>query len=91
MVKKLFISLCFIIFMTAGIAQAASKINVNTATVEQLETVKGIGPKTAEDIITYREKHGNFKNINDLVEVKGIGEKKVENLANELTVKGGSH
>jgi len=89
MIKKLFISLCFVIFMSVGLAQAASKINVNTATAEQLEAVKGIGPKTAEDIITYREKNGNFKSIDNLVEVKGIGEKKVEKLANELTVKGG--
>ena len=58
-------------------AQAASKpaINLNAATVEQLETLPGIGRKTAERIIEYRTKSGGFKRIEDLMNVKGIGEK----------------
>ena len=59
------------------VTQAASKpaINLNAATVEQLETLPGIGRKTAERIIEYRTKSGGFKRIEDLMNVKGIGEK----------------
>jgi competence protein ComEA len=58
-------------------AAAASKpaINLNAATLDQLETLPGIGRKTAERIIEYRTKSGGFKKIEDLMNVKGIGEK----------------
>lgn len=55
-------------------AQKAS-INLNTATVDQLETLPGIGRKTAERILEQREKSGGFKKIEELMNVKGIGEK----------------
>ena len=57
--------------------QTASKpaINLNAATIDQLETLPGIGRKTAERIIEYRTKSGGFKRIEDLMNVKGIGEK----------------
>jgi competence protein ComEA len=54
---------------------AVPAINLNTATVDQLETLPGIGRKTAERIIEYRTKSGGFKRIEDLMNVKGIGEK----------------
>ena len=50
-------------------------LNLNTATIDQLETLPGIGRKTAERIIEYRTKSGSFKRIEDLMNVKGIGEK----------------
>jgi len=50
-------------------------INLNSATVEQLETLPGIGRKTAERIIEVRTKNGGFKRIEDLMNIKGIGEK----------------
>jgi competence protein ComEA len=56
-------------------AQAAPAINLNAATIDQLETLPGIGRKTAERIIEYRTKNGGFKRIEDLMNVKGIGEK----------------
>jgi competence protein ComEA len=61
----------------AAAAPASSKpaINLNAATVDQLETLPGIGRKTAERIIEYRTKSGGFKRIEDLMNVKGIGEK----------------
>ena len=58
-------------------AEAPSKplLNLNTATIEQLETLPGIGCKVAERIIEYRTKSGSFKRIEELMNVKGIGEK----------------
>jgi competence protein ComEA len=51
------------------------QINLNTATIDQLETLPGIGRKTAERILEYRTKSGSFKRIEELMNVKGIGEK----------------
>ena len=50
-------------------------LNLNTATLDQLTTLPGIGPKTAERILEYRTKNGGFKKIEELMNVKGIGEK----------------
>lgn len=50
-------------------------INLNTATLDQLETLPGIGRKTAERILEFRTKSGGFKRIEELMNVKGIGEK----------------
>ena|SRR5690349_14909159 len=50
-------------------------INLNTATLDQLETLPGIGRKTAERILEHRTKIGSFKRIEELMNVKGIGEK----------------
>ena len=59
----------------AAAAPSKPAINLNTATLEQLETLPGIGRKTAERILEYRTKSGSFKRIEDLMNVKGIGEK----------------
>lgn len=59
---------------TAVLAQ--NKIDINTATQTQLEMLNGIGPKTASAIIDYRQQHGAYKQVEDLINVKGIGEKK---------------
>ena len=56
-------------------APAKATINLNTATLDQLTTLPGIGQKTAERILEYRAKSGGFKKIEELMNVKGIGEK----------------
>ncbi len=62
------------------------KININTATESQLDTLPGIGPSTATKIIEYRNTNGKFKKIEDIKEVKGIGEAKYEDLKNYITI-----
>lgn len=63
-----------------------AKININTATAEQLTSLKGIGKKKAEAIIAWRESHGPFKDVSQLVEVKGIGDKFINEHLSQLTV-----
>ena len=65
----------------------AGQLNINTATAEELDELKGIGVKKAESIIAYRTEHGDFSNIDDLTNVKGIGEKLLEKIKEEITVK----
>jgi competence protein ComEA len=54
---------------------AAAPLNLNTATAAQLETLPGIGPAVAARILEHRQKNGNFKKVEELMNVKGIGEK----------------
>jgi comEA protein len=54
---------------------APSVVNLNTATVEQLDALPGIGPAMAARIVEYRQKNGAFKKLEDLMNVRGIGEK----------------
>lgn len=63
------------------------QINLNTATVNDLEAIRGIGPSTAERIIEYRHKTGSFKKVEDIMKVPGIKEKKFEKIKRFLTVK----
>jgi len=64
----------------------AAIVNLNTATSKDLATLPGIGAKTAERIIEYRQKNGPFKKIEELMNVQGIGEKSFLKLKPQLTV-----
>jgi competence protein ComEA len=64
----------------------AAPVNLNTANQAQLESLPGIGPKAAQRILEYRQKNGNFKKVEDLMNVKGIGEKAFLKLKPMLTV-----
>lgn len=63
---------------------SGQKININTATVTELQKISGIGPSFAKRIIKYREKNGYFNELNDLLKVSGIGKKKLEALKDEI-------
>ena len=67
-------------------ASAAAPVNLNTATQAQLETLPGVGAKAAQRILEYRQKNGNFKKVEDVMNVKGIGEKAFLKLKPLLTV-----
>ncbi|HHY19119.1 MAG TPA: helix-hairpin-helix domain-containing protein [Firmicutes bacterium] len=63
-----------------------SKININTASLEELQKVPGIGPVIAQRILDYRKEVGRFLSLDELREVKGIGEKTFEKLKPYLTI-----
>jgi len=68
------------------VATATAPVNLNTATVEQLSTIPGVGPKMAERIIDYRQKNGGFKKLEDLMNVSGVGEKSFLKMKPLITV-----
>jgi competence protein ComEA len=61
-------------------------VNINTAAAAELETLSGIGPKTADAIVEYREANGPFASIEDIMKVPGIGEGTFEKIKDEITV-----
>ena len=67
-------------------AEETTLININTALVDELATLKGIGEKTAQAIVAYREANGPFSAVEDLMNVKGVGEKKYAAIKDHLTV-----
>ena len=63
-------------------------VNINTATVQDFESLPGIGPVMAQRIVDYRNEHGPFKTVEELTKVKGIGESKLEELLDLITTGG---
>ncbi len=71
---------------TAPGSAAGGKINLNTATVEQLDTLPGVGPVTAQKIIDWRAANGRFSSVEQLREVSGIGEARFAQLRDRVAV-----
>lgn len=67
--------------------ESDEKIDINTATLEELDKIPGIGPVTAQKIIDYREKNGPFKTIQDLKKVGRIGDKTLEKIKDKIVVR----
>ena len=67
-------------------ATEAGPVDVNTASVADLEAVPGIGKSLAARIVEFREKNGPFSRVDDLIKVRGVGEKSLERLRPHLTV-----
>ena len=67
-------------------SQQKSKINLNTATKEQLMTLRGVGEAKAADIIKYRESHGGFQKIEDIMKISGIKEAAFQKIKDDITV-----
>ena len=83
---KKFLLAAMLWFAASGASFAA--VNINTATVEELTTLKGVGEKRAQEIIDYRKKHGNFKSVDDLGKVPGIGPGLMKQIRPQITVTG---
>jgi competence protein ComEA len=62
------------------------KVNINTASVSELKSIKGIGEKKAQSIVDFRKANGKFKKTEDIMLVKGIGEKMFAKIKDKITI-----
>ena len=60
--------------------------DLNSATLEELDGLPGVGPATAQAIVTYRQQHGSFRSVDELAQVKGIGPAKLAQLKDHVSV-----
>ncbi|EJQ67461.1 MULTISPECIES: helix-hairpin-helix domain-containing protein [Bacillus] len=67
-------------------SKSEGKVQINTASKEQLEKITGIGSRKAESILKYREEHGPFQKIEDLLEIDGIGAKSLEKIKDQIII-----
>jgi competence protein ComEA len=88
------LALVFALALSSGLAVAAGKtapagkVNINTATAQQLTVLPGVGEKLAARIVEYRQKQGAFKNVSELMNVQGVGEKNLSKIQAYLTTGG---
>jgi competence protein ComEA len=86
-VLVLMLMVCFMAVMAAPVvATGSDSININTASVDELTQLQKVGPKTAENIVAYRDANGPFKTLDDLKNVKGVGDKILELNKDRMTV-----
>jgi len=76
-----------VVFLMLLFSLAFGVINVNKANSAQLQSLNGIGPSKADEIIKYRKVHGGFKSVDELVEVKGIGPKTLQKFKGQVTIR----
>lgn len=83
---------CLVFSSVSVLAQKANptgtpeKVSLNSATVEQLQSIPGIGPVAAKNIVEHRTKVGKFNKIEEIINVKGIGEKKFQKIKDRLAL-----
>lgn len=70
---------------TASGAPTGGRVSLNSATLEQLDTLPGVGPVTAQAIVAYRTAHGGFQRVEDLLNVKGIGDATLADLKDQVS------
>ena len=74
---------------TNAVTMPSESININTASVQELENLPGVGKIIAQRILTYRRQNGPFKSSDDLLKIKGLGEKKLDQIKDRDTPKRG--
>jgi comEA protein len=95
-VSAMAVALAFAFLASAGLVLAEAKpaptgkVNINTATVQQLVTLPGVGEKLAARIVEYRQKSGGFKSVQELLNVQGIGEKSFTKMQPHLSTGDGA-
>ena len=81
------VAVAIVLVLTAfSWAAEMTKININTATIEELTQLKGVGEKLAAKIVDYRTQNGPFKMVEDIMKVPGIGQKLLDNNLDRMTV-----
>lgn len=85
LILALALSLSFLFPVSWSMADTP-KADLNSATLEQLESVNGIGHDTAEQILAHKKEHGPFQSMDDLLKVKGVGKVRLKALAEAFTV-----
>ena len=86
---RIVVVLIMVLSLVAGVAVmavASSKVNINSASKEELMQLEGIGSAYAEKIIEYRETNGPFEKAEDITNVKGVGEATFEKNKDKITV-----
>ncbi len=92
MVFALSLAVCLALAMTPpaaaqkGKTLSTEKVNLNTATAEQLQTLPGVGPAMAKRVLEYRAKVGKFTKVEEILNVKGFGEKRFQKIKDRLLI-----